>query len=141
MLRALKIVESLNLVSIVCVFDQAIYSKAIELKWKDKEKFNSCVLMMGMLHMLMMFMHILSKRFSDAGIRDVLIQSGVIAEGSVDRALCGKMYNRGVRVYKLMYEAIMRKVFDSIQTTQEAGAEDDCVQANLDIDNLNFDTA
>ena len=62
--------------------------------------------MMGMIHVLMMFMHILSKRFSAAGLRDVLIQSGVIAEGSVDEALSGKMDNRGVRLYKLAYEAI-----------------------------------
>ena len=108
-LRALKIVSSLNLKSIVCVFDQAIYSKAIEIKWKEQEKCSSCILMMGMFHMLMMYMHILSKRFSDTGVCDVLIQSsGVIAEGSVDKALCGKMYNRGVKMYKLMCEAIMR---------------------------------
>ena len=70
MLRALKISSSLNLKSIVCVFDQAIYSKAIKLRWKEQEKFNSLVvLMMGMFHMLMMYMHILSKRFFDAGVR------------------------------------------------------------------------
>ena len=63
---------------------------------------------------MLMFMHILSKRFADAGLRYVFIQSGVIAEGTVDRALCEKMYNGGLRMYKLMYEAIKRKVFDSI---------------------------
>ena len=73
--RALKIIESLRLVSIVCVFDQAIYSKAVEITWKEKEKIQNCVLMMGLFHMLMMFMHILNKRFADAGLRDVLIQS------------------------------------------------------------------
>lgn len=114
MWRALKIIESLNLKSIICMFDQAIYAKTIELKRKDQEKFNICVLMMVMFYMLMMFMHILSKRFADAGLHYVFMQSGVIAEGTVDSALCGKMYNRGVRVYKLMYEAIMRKAFDSI---------------------------
>ena len=82
--RALKIVKSLKLTSIV--FDQAIYSKVIE--WKEKQKFNGCVLMMEMFHILMMFMHILSKRFSAVGLRDVLIQSGVIPEGSVDKAFC-----------------------------------------------------
>ena len=69
MLRALKISSSLNLKSIVCVFDQAIYSKAIEIKWKEQEKCSSCILTMGMFHMLMMYMHILSKRFFDAGVR------------------------------------------------------------------------
>ena len=82
---ALQIIESLKLVTLVCVFDQAIYSKAIKIKWKEKQKFGNMVLMMGMFHMLMMYMHILSKRFSDAEICDILIQSGTIAEGLVDR--------------------------------------------------------
>ena len=97
MLRALKIVESLELSSIVCVFDQVIYSKANEIKWKEKEKFKNAVLMMGMFHTIMMYMHILSKRYSDAGLRDVPIQSGTIAKGSIDKAPCGKTYNRDVR--------------------------------------------
>ena len=88
------IIESLKLVTLVCVFDQAIYSKAIEIKWKEKQKFGNIVLMMGMFNMLMMYMHILSKRVSDAGIRDILLQSGTIAAGSVEKALRGKTYNR-----------------------------------------------
>ena len=104
--RALSIIESLKLNSIVCVFDQAIYCKACEIKWKEPAKFKNCVLMMGMFHMVMTYMHILSKRFSGAGLKDALIQSGVVAEGSVDAALRGKSYNRGVRLYKLFYEAL-----------------------------------
>ena len=42
---------------------------------------------MGMFHMIMTYMHILQKRFADAGLRDALIQSSLIAEGSVDSAL------------------------------------------------------
>ena len=138
--RALKIVESLNLVSIVCVVDQAIYSKASEIKWKEEEKFRCCVLMMGMFHMLMMFMHILSKRFADAGVLDVLIQSGVIAEGSVDRALCGKMYNRGIRMYKLVDEAITRGIFQSIHSSQDT-EQGEVRHLYLDNENIDFDDA
>ena len=49
--------------------------------------------MMRMFHMLMVFMHILSKRFLAAGLRDALFQISVIEEDSVDKALSGKMYN------------------------------------------------
>ena len=38
MLRALKIAESLKLSSIICVFGQEIYSKAIDVEWKENEK-------------------------------------------------------------------------------------------------------
>ena len=94
MTRALKIIETLKLSTMVWLFDQAIYSKAIEIKWKEQHKFKNVFVMMGMFHLLMMFMHVLSKRFSAAGIRDILVQSNTISEGSVDQALCGKMYNR-----------------------------------------------
>ena len=76
--RALKIIDQLHLVSIVCVFDQAIYSKACEIKWKEAEKFQNCVLMLGIFHLLMMYMGILNKRFSDAGLKDALIQSSIL---------------------------------------------------------------
>ena len=36
--------------------------------------------------MLMMFLGIIGKRYKDAGLKDVLVQSEVIAEGSVDKA-------------------------------------------------------
>lgn len=117
--RALKITKNLNLKSIVCVFDQAIYSKAVEIKWKEPAKFQSCVIMMGMFHMLMVYMHILSKRFSDAGLRDVLIQSGVVAEASCERALLGKMYKRGVRLYKTAYESVLRILLKYIDENSE----------------------
>ena len=79
--------------------------------------------------MLMMFMRIPEKRFQAAGLRDVLIQSSVIVEGSGDKALSGRMYNTSVRLCKLAYEAITRKLFDDIVLTKE---EDDWVQANLE---------
>ena len=71
--RAIRIVDTLHLMSIVCVFDQAIYSKACQIKWKEPEKFQSCLLMMGIFPTIMMFMQILFKRFGDAGMKDALI--------------------------------------------------------------------
>lgn len=57
--RALKIMDSLKVVSVVCVFDQAIYIKACEIKWRESSMFGNCVLMMGMFHMMTMFMNML----------------------------------------------------------------------------------
>ena len=74
--------------------------------------------------MLMMYMRILSKRYSDARIRNILIQSGTVAEGSMDKVLCGKMYNRGVRAYKMVYEAIVRKIFKEIGVNDDGNVLD-----------------
>ena len=53
-------------------------------------------------------MTIIGKRFEDAVLKDLCIGSGVIAEGSIQNVFTGKMYNRGVRVHKCIYEALMR---------------------------------
>ena len=44
-------------------------------------------LMMGMFYTIIMYMHVLPKMFSDASLRDVLIQSAIIAGGSINKAL------------------------------------------------------
>ena len=76
-----------NLDAIVCIFDQAIYSKAMQIKWKELLKFQRCILMMGIFHLDRVFLSILNKRFGDTGLRDALLQSSIIAEGSADSAL------------------------------------------------------
>ena len=108
MSRTLTIVEALHLEAIVCVFNQAIYSKPCEIKWREPEKFKRCMLMMGIFHLLMVDMSILNNRFANVGLRDTLVQSSIIAESSVAVSLCGKSYNRGVRLYKVFYEALNR---------------------------------
>ena len=114
--RALKTKESLKLSEKVCVFDQSIFAKAAEIKWRDPFKYKSCVLLLGTVHTIMTYMNVISKRFKDAGLRDVLIQSGAIAEGSIDCALMGKMCNRGEWRYKLMYEALDHLLIQQMET-------------------------
>ena len=68
----------------------------------------------GTFNIIMMFTAIIYKRFRNTGLRDLMIHSGVLAEGSVDQALSGKMHNRGIRAYKLLYEALNRDNIISI---------------------------
>ena len=93
--------DVLNLDAIVCVFNQVIYSKACEIKWKQPLKFQRCILMMGIFHQHMIFMSTLNKRFGDARLRHALVQSSIVAESSVDSALYAKSYNRFIRLYKI----------------------------------------
>ena len=126
--RCLAIKERLKLKSIVCVFNQAIYAKAVEIKWKKMDQFKDCVVMLGIFHLRMMYLGIIGKRFKDAGLRDVLVQSQIVAEGSIERALTGKIYNRAVRCYKLMYEALMILLIDKFHSEMEGNEEKMCAQ-------------
>ena len=73
--RTLKMKESLKLSGIMCIFDQSNFAKAAETKRRDPSKFKSSVLLLGTFHTIMMYINVISKRFIDAGLRNVLIQS------------------------------------------------------------------
>lgn len=108
LLMVLKIKAELDLEEIVCVFDQALYAKAMEIKWKNNEMFEKVVIRMGAFHTLCNLLSIIGKRFASAGLRDLAVESGIIAEGSITSVLEGRHYNRGVRFCKLIYEALLR---------------------------------
>ena len=46
--------------------------------------------------------------FRDAGLKDICIEAGIVAEGSINEVLDGKHYNRAVRVHRCIYEALLR---------------------------------
>ena len=70
-----------------------------------------------------MYLGIFGKRFGDGGLRDILVQSEILSEGSVDRALCGKMYNRSVRSIKVVFEALSRILINEFQQKIEDDIE------------------
>ena len=106
--QVLKILKKLDLNEITCVFDQVLYAKAVEIIWKDTEKFHPIIPRMGVFHSICNMLAIIGKRFKDAGLKDLAVESGVIAEGSICGVLEGRKYNRAVRLHKLIYEALLR---------------------------------
>ena len=92
--RGCEIKDRLQLTAVVCVLDQAFYAKAMEVYWKHKQLFVGLVIMMGGFNLLLMLLGVIRSRFGDAGLRELAVQSDVVAEGSVDKALNVKQYNR-----------------------------------------------
>ena len=115
LMRFVKIKDTLQVKSIVVVLDQALHAKATEIVWKYPDIFKGIVLRMGAFHTICTLLSILGKRFQDAGLRDICIESGVIAEGSVSGVLDGRRYKRSVRFHKLMYEALQRLAWKGFQ--------------------------
>ena len=58
--RRLRFKELSQLPCIICIFDQAIHAKAIEVKWNQKECLKDSIIMLGISHMLMMYMGAIS---------------------------------------------------------------------------------
>ena len=103
--------KELSLQTMVVVMDQALYAKAVEITWKHKQNFSNILLRMGTFHTICNALSILGKRFGDAGLKDICLEAGLVAEGSIKGVIEGKHYNRAVRVHKYIYEALIRLVW------------------------------
>ena len=55
---------------------------------------------MGGFHITATFLAVFGKRHGDAGLQDMLVESGIVASGSVSAVLDGCHYNRPVGLIK-----------------------------------------
>ena len=87
---------------------QAIYAKGQEIVLQKNKEFENAILRMGSFHVITTFLAILEKRYADAGLADILIESGVVAYGSMNGVLEGRHYNIAIRAYEIVLEALIR---------------------------------
>lgn len=92
------------------VGDHPVYVLITQLKAENPNKYLHIVPFLGPFHTQCVMMSAIYKRYKGSELGDVLVAGGVIAEGSVDQALKGKHYKRGLRCLKLMYEALMSQL-------------------------------
>ena len=66
------------------------HAKAMEVCWKNKGLFKNLLVMMGGFRLLIMVLGVIGSRFGESGLKELAIQSEVVAEGSIDKVLNGK---------------------------------------------------
>lgn len=105
---AVKKADQMDCESVMVVFDQAIYSKAQQIRWDTPVLKERLVLRLGEFHTIMCFLSVIGKRFAMSGLEDILVESETVAAGSIRGVLNGHMYNRSIRSHKLLFEALGR---------------------------------
>jgi len=63
---------------------------------------------MGGLHLSMNFLKAIGQHMADCGLSDMWVESGLMAIGSVTKALEGKAYGKAMRAHKLTFQALRR---------------------------------
>ena len=92
------------------VDDQPVYALIIQLKNENPEKFQLILPFLGPFHAHISFISAINKRFHGSGLSEIVVAADIISDGSVDQALRGKHYNRGIRCLSLMYEVLIRRI-------------------------------
>ena len=132
----LRMMHSLQLTSITYVFDQAVYCKALEIKSKNSDLCKPIVLRLGAFLTLCTLISIIGKRFQDAGLRDLCIEPGVVAEGSISELMVGRTYNRAVRSHKLSYKASRRTAWAGSLPWVQSHHPQDVAQINKAVEDI-----
>jgi hypothetical protein len=104
------IIDSKGMPFAFLVGDHPVYVLITLLKAENADKYRNIVPFLGPFHTQCVMMSAIYKRYKGSELGDILVAAGVIAEGSVDRALKGKHYKRGLRCLRLMYEALMGRL-------------------------------
>ena len=78
---------------------------------------------MEVFHTACTMLSITGKRLQDAGLRNLCVESGVMAEGYVAEVLQGRRYSSGVRLHKLVSEALMRLAWQGFRTWIEENSK------------------
>ena len=78
------------------------------------------IVWMGAFHTICNFLGTTGKRFKDAWLRDIAVESGVIAEVSIETVLEVRQYNRAVRLHKIIYEVLQRLIWKGFYSWMEA---------------------
>ena len=116
LVKSLQMADQIGQKEVIVVFDYAIYAKAVEIVSQKNEELNRIVLRMGAFHTACIFVGITGTRFTDARLEDLLIESEVIAQGSITGVSEGKHYNRAVRAHKIVMEALWRLQWNRLET-------------------------
>ena len=110
--HAQKVTSALWQQDTVLTFDLLIYMRAKQIQWRYPEEFTNVIIRMGGFHIALNYLGLMGK-YLDSGLDDLLIESGVYAAWIMEALMKGKSYNRGVRAYKLVSEAMFRLMWSA----------------------------
>ena len=87
---------------IVC-FDLAVAKKAYALVWQQPQIFADVIVKVGGFHItcICAFMRVVGKYVRCSGFKEILIESGISASGSIEKVMTRIHYKQAIRVHKI----------------------------------------
>ena len=106
MKRSQQLAEECHMGSIAVTYDLAIAKVAMQIQAHEAPRFNNIFVAMGAFHMEMPFFNAIGKYIEESGGPYILIDSGVLASGSLRGFIKSKSYNRCKRLHGLLSVAL-----------------------------------
>ena len=110
-------------------FDMAAAKKAYDIVWKQPDLYGKVIIHLGGFHTMLSYLAALGNFVRGSGFKEITIEAGLCASGSLEQVMKGKHYNRCMRVHTTMTEALERMLFTAfLQNTGGAPTEEEMKQ-------------
>ena len=111
------------------VLDHAIYMKILEAlhNRKNTELKDFINLRMGGFHACNVFLAVTGKHFGSAGLRDLIVKAHSAGPDQVRGILKCNHYNYGIRISKIVFEALLRLKFECFEKWLEKEGKRDAI--------------
>ena len=106
--RAEELFRRIGKEMIILTWDEALYSKAQIIKWRNANESENLLNRMGGFHRATNYMGDIGTIMEGSRFEDCLVESSIYRNAVISKINRGKAYNRGVRAQKLFFEALSR---------------------------------
>ena len=111
MLRLKEAANALGQKYLPLCLDMGLLTKALEIVWAHPTELEGVILVEGGMHLLMSVIAGIGNLYGDAGLNNLLHESGVFAPRTVDHMLSGKDFDRALYGLKLVEESLCAHFF------------------------------
>ena len=119
LLQSLEIKEECQDTYVSCSYDLAIAKPALQIQSMEKATLKNCFIHVGTFHIQLAYKKALGKVIDGCGITDIMVDTKLIANGSVASFLHGKNFNRCKRLHPLMAVALQSLHFEEFLEIHE----------------------
>jgi len=98
------------------IFDMSLLAKALEIVWSNQDELHGVIPCEGGMHLLMSVFAGIGYLYGDAGLRNLLTESGVYAPTTVNNILAGKDFDRAMTAFKMIDEALNTRFLINFET-------------------------
>ncbi|MES9880282.1 MAG: hypothetical protein ABW185_05305 [Sedimenticola sp.] len=103
----IKASSKLGMNHTVVTQDEAVYEISYTLRKNKPEDFPNLILRLGGFHLLMNYIGAIGKIMSGSGLKDMLVASEIVHEGTANKILAGRGYYQSVNAHMRAYEAML----------------------------------
>ena len=92
----------------VTTFDLGVCMKAYPIIWNHPQKYKNHIILIGTFHLICAYLKMVGKKMAGSGLSDILLEAGLIGNGSLQGVLTGKHYERAMHCHKVVLESLER---------------------------------